>query len=112
MEGTRHTKKTPKKNQEASLMKREEANYRKVCANRGEKKKNSSKLLEHAEAKMLSAQKLKIDALSKEMVPGSRVSQDGRGSGEGRNDWCEVQGEAESKTMMVLAVQLANKGKK
>ena len=61
---------------------------------------------------MLSAQKLKIDALSKEMVPGSRVSQDGRGSGEGRNDWCEVQGEAESKTMMILAVQLANKGEK
>lgn len=59
---------------------------------------------------MSSAQKLKLDALSKEMVPGSRVSQDGRGSGEGRNDWCEVQGEAESKTMVILAVQLANKG--
>ena len=48
--------------------------------------KNGSKLQKHAEAKMLSVQKLKIDALSTEMVPGSRVSQDGRGSGEGRND--------------------------
>lgn len=58
---------------------------------------------------MLSVQKLKIDALSTEMVPGSRVSQDGRGIGEGRNDWCKVQEEAESKTMVILAVQLANK---
>lgn len=65
-------------------MKSEEANYRKVCANKGGK--NGSKLQKHAEAKMLSVQKLKIDALSTEMVPGSRVSQDGRGSGEGRND--------------------------
>ena len=64
MEETRDTKrKKKKKHQEASLMKSEEANYRKVCANKGEKKKNSSKLQKHAEAEMLIAQKLKVDAL-------------------------------------------------
>ena len=59
-----------------------------VCANKRKKEKtNSSKLQKRTEAKDISAQKLKIDSLSRMgVVPGTRVPQGGKGSGEGEND--------------------------
>lgn len=57
-----------------------------VCANK-RKKKKQLKLQKRAEAKDISAQKLKIDALSRMgVVPGTRIPQGGKGSGEGKND--------------------------
>lgn len=65
-------------------MKSDEANYRSLCK---QEKKKQLKLQKRTAAKDISAQKLKIDALSRMgVVSGTRVPQGGKGSGEGKND--------------------------